>query len=147
MGTSVSVAKYIKAPATEANRLAQTELPPRRDWIHCPGISAAWPGRPSMNPATSTPPASSGKICFIKSQVDATQLLHSSAVNHALSMNPRTMSNAAVIYHLTENRTAHSPVEPGAGLAKAANTRISTIVRIYKPSCSSVRPVASASGT
>ena len=30
MGTSVSVAKYINAPETEANRLAHTELPPTK---------------------------------------------------------------------------------------------------------------------
>ena len=30
MGTSVSVAKYMNAPTTEANRLAHRELPPTR---------------------------------------------------------------------------------------------------------------------
>ena len=41
IGTSVSVAKYMNAPDTEANRLAPIELPPTRLLIHDEGISAS----------------------------------------------------------------------------------------------------------
>ena len=39
MGTSVRVAKYMKAPDTAANRLAPSELPPTRFAIQPEGIS------------------------------------------------------------------------------------------------------------
>jgi len=39
MGTSVRVAKYMSAPATEANRLAQRELPPTAPATQALGIS------------------------------------------------------------------------------------------------------------
>jgi hypothetical protein len=35
---SVSVAKYIKAPTTDAKRLEKTLLPPTRELIHSEGI-------------------------------------------------------------------------------------------------------------
>ena len=74
IGTSVSVAKYIKAPTTEANRLAHNELPPTRLLTHCEGISPSEPGLPNSSPATNTPANKSGMICLAKSQVDRNQL-------------------------------------------------------------------------
>ena len=65
IGTSVSVAKYMNAPETAANRLEATELPPTRLLIHSDGIIPSCPGRPSRKPATSTPPSSSGTICLV----------------------------------------------------------------------------------
>jgi len=38
IGTSVNVAKYINAPATEANKFADSELPPTAQAIHVFGI-------------------------------------------------------------------------------------------------------------
>ncbi len=147
IGTSVRVAKYIKAPANEAIRLAENEFPPKRDWTHCSGIRAGWPGRPRRKPATKTPPARSGKICFINPQVDSTQLLHSSRVNQDFSMKPRIIRRAMVIYHLAAKIAGHKPVDPGAGFAKAANTSIRTIVNGYRVSWNSVRSLPSESGT
>jgi len=69
IGISVRVAKYIKAPTTEANRTEPNELPPTKLLIHSDGIKPSWPGRPSSNPATSTPPSSKGIICLVNPQV------------------------------------------------------------------------------
>ena len=74
MGTSVRVTQYINAPTTEEKRLAPRELPPTRPLTQLEGIIPSWPGRPSRNPATSTPPIKSGKICLVKSQVARNQL-------------------------------------------------------------------------
>ena len=38
MGTSVSVAKYMKAPTTDANRFARSVLPPTRLDTHSDGM-------------------------------------------------------------------------------------------------------------
>ena len=52
------------APAAEANRLANSELPPTAALIHADGITPSWPGRPRSSPVTSTPARRSGRICF-----------------------------------------------------------------------------------
>ena len=39
MGTSVSVAKYMKAPATDAMKLANRELPPTSELTHTEGMT------------------------------------------------------------------------------------------------------------
>ena len=44
IGTSVNVAKYIKAPATEENKLAPNEFPPTERLIHSDGINPSPPG-------------------------------------------------------------------------------------------------------
>ena len=64
-GISVKVAKYIKAPASEAQNVANTPSPPTAEAIHCSGIQPSWPGRPSRKPATRTPASSSGTICLV----------------------------------------------------------------------------------
>ena len=69
----------MKAPTTEANRLAHSELPPTSLLTQAEGIRPSEPGRPSSSPATSTPANSRGMICLAKSQVDENQLSVSSA--------------------------------------------------------------------
>ena len=81
-----------------------------------------------MKPATRTPAPKSGRICFIKPQVDSTQLTHSSLVNQVLSMIPKMISNPTAIYHLAAKMAGQIPVEPAAGLAKAAKIKIRTMV-------------------
>jgi hypothetical protein len=44
MGTSVNVAKYMKAPANEATKLDMRELPPTAVDTHDEGISPSSPG-------------------------------------------------------------------------------------------------------
>jgi hypothetical protein len=82
IGISVSVAKYMSAPAKAAKKLAKSELPPRRPPIQDAGINASWPGRPRRKPATRTPPNRSGSICREKSRVATTHSARSSRLNH-----------------------------------------------------------------
>src|SRR4030065_2141693 len=83
MGTSVRVAKYIKAPTIEAKKLEKTEFPPTRADIHSFGITPAivfpsWVD-PKRNPAATTPRASNGTINFAKSHVAVVHALFSSS--------------------------------------------------------------------
>ena len=55
IGTSVRVAKYIKAPLIEAKKFAQIEFPPTRVTIQRDGINPSCPGLPRNEPATKTP--------------------------------------------------------------------------------------------
>jgi len=73
MGTSVRVAKYMKAPATEANRFDKMEFPPTAEFTHSDGMSPSCPGRPSKTPAMSTPKKRSGNICLVNPQVEPNQ--------------------------------------------------------------------------
>jgi len=73
IGTSVRVAKYMKAPEIPANRLARTELPPTAEAIQAEGNKPSCPGRPSINPAISTPARSKGMICLAKPQLAVNQ--------------------------------------------------------------------------
>ena len=73
IGTSVSVAKYIKAPLIDAKRLAQIEFPPTSFTIHSDGIKPSCPGLPRKEPAIRTPRNRSGKICLANPQVDENQ--------------------------------------------------------------------------
>ena len=51
IGTSVSVAKYIRAPTNEARKLAANELPPTTLATQEEGTSpASTPGRPTASP-------------------------------------------------------------------------------------------------
>ncbi len=59
----------MNAPATAANRLAHTLLPPTAWDTHREGIRPSRPGRPSSSPATMTPTNSSGRICLAKLHV------------------------------------------------------------------------------
>jgi len=59
----------MNAPASEAKKLAVSELPPTAADTHSDGISPSWPGRPSRKPATSTPASSNGRICLAKFQL------------------------------------------------------------------------------
>ncbi|KAF5029791.1 hypothetical protein DSECCO2_644920 [anaerobic digester metagenome] len=77
IGTSVSVAKYIKAPEMEANRFAHSEFPPTAISIQRVGIQASLPGRPNSAPAIITPRNSKGMINLAKLQVDPSQSLSS----------------------------------------------------------------------
>ena len=99
-----------------------------------------------MKPATNTPAPSKGKICFINPQVDWTQVTRSSFLNQALSINTRTTISPMVMYHLAANTAGQRPVEPSAGLAKAANISIRTMVSIKRASISKVRFSLSSSG-
>ena len=70
MGTSVSVAKYMKAPRKLAQKLDNKELPPTHASIHSGGTTPATfaPScvEPNKKPAERTPTASNGNICFAK---------------------------------------------------------------------------------
>ena len=70
IGTSVRVAKYMKAPTTDAKRFDCRELPPTARLTHAEGINPSWPGRPRSAPATSTPMNKRGRICLAKPQVE-----------------------------------------------------------------------------
>ena len=63
MGTSVKVAKYIKAPEIAAKKLARSPFPPTSSATNREGMKASCPGRPRKNPAPSTPRKSKGRIC------------------------------------------------------------------------------------
>src|SRR4030043_87717 len=83
MGTSVRVAKYMKAPTTDAKKFEKTEFPPTRADIHSFGITPAivlpsWVD-PKRNPAATTPRASNGMISFAKSHVAMVHALFSSS--------------------------------------------------------------------
>ena len=69
IGTSVNVAKYIKAPKNEAKRFENIEFPPTIVETHWLGIIPSCKGLPKAKPAINTPMKSSGTICFVKSQV------------------------------------------------------------------------------
>ena len=86
IGTSVRVAKYMKAPTTEAKRFAPKELPPTKPLTQPAGIKPSCPGLPSNNPATSTPAKSSGNICLARSQLER---------NHS-SVSPRVVVVSSV---------------------------------------------------
>ena len=79
-------------------------------------------------------------------QVESTQFFSSGLVNQNLSIRPKIISRPTVMYHLAAKMAGQSPALPGAGLAKAANTRISTMTSRYAPSCHKVRPPFSSSG-
>src|SRR4030042_5679968 len=83
MGTSVSVAKYMKAPTIEAKKLENKELPPTKPEIHWLGITPAivFPScvEPNKKPAVTIPMASSGNICLAKSQVAKVHSLFSAS--------------------------------------------------------------------
>ena len=94
------------------------------------GIRASWPGRPSRNPATSTPISSSGTMSLANPQVDWTQAVNSSLTNHDFSRTPRTIRSATVTYHFTAKIAFQMSASSAPGLAKAAKTRIRTMVNI-----------------
>ena len=87
IGTSVSVAKYMKAPATEANRFAPSELPPTARATHSDGIRPSCPGRPRQRPAANTPIKSNGRICLVNPQVAANHSLSSPSSELAVALN------------------------------------------------------------
>ena len=68
IGTSVSVAKYMNAPANEAKKFDDREFPPTALCIHSFGITPAMAVEscvePSRKPAVITPIANNGSICF-----------------------------------------------------------------------------------
>ena len=94
IGTSVSVAKYIKAPKMLAKKFVHTGQTDRARFSNAPppqpaissmrfglsptsistyllGMTPSWSGRPSRKPATSTPINSNGRICLAKPHVAA----------------------------------------------------------------------------
>ena len=82
IGTSVSVAKYMKAPVKLARKLDNREFPPTAHCIHSLGIMPArevssWVD-PNRKPAVTTPTASSGMICLAKPQDENSQSRFSS---------------------------------------------------------------------
>src|SRR5665648_1167775 len=72
IGISVRVAKYIKAPTTEANKFDHKLFPPTKFSIHVFGINASLPGLPNKKPATKTPPNKRGNICSANPQLELT---------------------------------------------------------------------------
>jgi len=94
IGTSVSVAKYIKAPTIEAKKLEKTEFPPTKPATHSfgtiPGIAVLSCVEPSRNPAIKTPIAKRGMICLAKSQVERVHSLFSGSLlsNRVIMLNP-----------------------------------------------------------
>src|SRR3989304_10543119 len=70
MGTSVSVAKYMKAPRNKAMKLAESELPPTAQLTQVEGIRPSWPGLPRRAPEINTPSSSNGSICLAKPHVE-----------------------------------------------------------------------------
>jgi len=70
MGISVRVAKYMNAPATDANRFALREFPPTAFVIQREGISPSCSGLPRRKPAISTPAKRRGMICLENISVD-----------------------------------------------------------------------------
>ena len=77
IGTSVSVAKYIKAPVKLAKKFDNKEFPPTAHCIHSlgtmPAIETPSCVEPSKNPAVITPTASNGIICLAKPQDENSQ--------------------------------------------------------------------------
>ncbi|MPN25980.1 hypothetical protein SDC9_173402 [bioreactor metagenome] len=86
IGTSVRVAKYMKAPTTLAQKLDHTVLPPTAHSIHefgtTPGIEVSPWVEPKRNPAVTTPTASKGIICFAKPHAES---VHSRLSSSCLS--------------------------------------------------------------
>ena len=75
IGTSVSVAKYMKAPVKLAKKFDSRELPPTAHSIQRFGMipaMAVWSWvDPSRKPAVMTPSASSGRICLAKPHAES----------------------------------------------------------------------------
>jgi hypothetical protein len=128
MGTSVRVATYMKAPTTPAKRFALSELPPTSRATQSEGMSPSWPGRPSSNPATSTPAKSSGRICLAKVQVDEVHSESSSRLNQPASIPASPMPKTAVTGHFAAWISAHRLCSsPAAGRPQLAKTSTPTI--------------------
>src|SRR4030067_3550423 len=100
MGISVKGAKYMKAPATEAKRLAHRLLPPTKRAIQALGMMPSCPGLPSRKPATMTPPSKRGKICLAKIQEENVHSFSSAFLNQRTSTQARAASRAAPRDHL-----------------------------------------------
>ena len=77
MGTSVNVAKYMKAPVKLARKFDNSEFPPTAHRIHplgtTPAIEVSPCVDPNKKPAVTTPTANRGIICFAKPQEDNSQ--------------------------------------------------------------------------
>ncbi len=101
IGTSVKVAKYMKAPTTAAKKLAPTELPPTSLAIHSEGMSPSWPGRPSSSPAAATPARRSGRICLANPHDAPTHSESSSVRNQRASMKASSTRKRPERIHLT----------------------------------------------
>ena len=127
IGTSVNVAKYMNAPATLAIRLDCRLLPPTRPVIQESGmIPASVPARPVKNPATKTPPMSSGNTCLAKNQVLSFQSVRSSPSNQ-LKLVQRTIARLMpASHHFISNMVANTP-SVVCGLPQLANTKNATI--------------------
>ena len=100
IGTSVSVAKYIKAATIDEMKFAHKEFPPTSAATKREGITPSCPTRPSKNPETSTPPKRSGSICNAKPQVAPVHYFNSSFLNHLKSMAARLTIEKPAIHHL-----------------------------------------------
>ena len=97
MGSSVNVAKYINAPDTLATRLDPQLLPPTAELINPGGINAVCPGRPSKNPAISTPPNRYGRMSLAYVHADPPQVKISALPNHKARATSNTTRNTAAM--------------------------------------------------
>ena len=96
IGTSVRVAKYIRAPDTEAMRLDIREFPPTQVWITSGGSITL------IIPAANTPNKSQGRISNVNCQVALSQDRTSSLVNHSFNRVSSIANNIATIHHLPQ---------------------------------------------
>ena len=139
IGTSVSVAKYINAPNTEATRFAASELPPTREATAASGmIPASLPGRPISHPATSTPPKRSGRICLANSHVPRTHSRCSSRSSHLTTMKRSAPAERAASGRCTFQTAAKNPTAR-FGEPQLTKTRSATIEPRNAASCHGLR--------
>ena len=97
IGTSVSVAKYMKAPAKAATKLAMKELPPTARLTQTEGISPSCPGRPSRMPEMRTPNSKSGRICLAKPQLSLNHAPVSSSLGLMTTLRPTIPATKATV--------------------------------------------------
>ena len=95
IGTSVSVAKYMKAPVNEAKKFERSEFPPTAHSIQrfgtTPAIVSPSCVEPSRNPAVTTPMASRGMICLAKPHDDKAHSRFSASCLSQSSMTERAV--------------------------------------------------------
>ena len=127
MGTSVSVAKYMNAPEMDAKKFAANELPPTSMATYRLGMSASCPGRPRRNPATSTPPKSSGMTWSAYPHVDVYQSCRSSRVNHSHEVRSVTAIPAPARIHFRLYTPSQKALDV-LGAAQLAKTRKTTML-------------------
>ena len=151
IGTSVSVAKYMNAPTTEAKRLAAERVAAHRLLIHELGMRprSEPPGPPSRKPATSTPPSRSGRICLAKVQLESTHRPSSSFLNQATTAGDRAPERRHPSrIHFAEWIAAQTPPSPAPRACPSwRRPGCRPWRRSRAPSCHSARPFGSSGST